>query len=139
MMYPAIIARYIVEGNMSMGEPIDSELADAFADFLPRFKRWVEHLLPPGGPTAVRVRLLGMVHCEGPQKMSGLATAQDTPTSASTTSAPSSPGSDHPPTRGSSPLPLHLGSRGQKLYGRTFRRDRRVTPRHRGRSHPWSR
>ena len=75
MMYPAIIARYIVEGNMSMGEPIDSELADAFADFLPRFKRWVEHLLPPGGPTAVRVRLLGMVHCEGPQKMSGLATA----------------------------------------------------------------
>jgi len=222
---------------MSMGEPIDSELADAFADFLPRFKRWIEHLLPPGGPTAVRVRLLGMVHCEGPQKMSGLATAlgitarrvtaladaleeeglvargsdprdrrvtwitltetgvamvdrlyeahleavaalfdelapdrkaallqsvrelsqrlsrpdpvrrgvgrldpaQDTPTSASTTSAPSSPGSDHPPTRGSSPLPLHLGSRGQKLYGRTFRRDRRVTPRHRGRSHPWSR
>ncbi|MDB5065581.1 MAG: MarR family transcriptional regulator [Chloroflexi bacterium] len=58
-----------------MGEPVDFELADAFVDFLPRFKRWVEHLLPSGGPTAVRIRLLGTVHCEGPQKMSGLATA----------------------------------------------------------------
>jgi DNA-binding MarR family transcriptional regulator len=57
-----------------MGEPIDFELADAFADVLPRFKRWVEHLLPSGGPSAVRIRLLGTVHCEGPQKMSGLAT-----------------------------------------------------------------
>src|SRR4030088_450387 len=56
-----------------MGEPIDFELADAFADVLPRFKRWVEHLLPSGGPSAVRIRLLGTVHCEGPQKMSGLA------------------------------------------------------------------
>jgi DNA-binding MarR family transcriptional regulator len=74
-MYPAIIAAYMVRGKHSMGEPIDFELADAFADFLPRFKRWIEQLLPPGGPTAVRVRLLGMVHCEGPQKMSDLATA----------------------------------------------------------------
>jgi DNA-binding MarR family transcriptional regulator len=57
-----------------MGEPIDFDLADAFVDFLPRFKRWVEHLLPSGGPSAVRVRLLATVHCEGPQKMSGLAT-----------------------------------------------------------------
>jgi DNA-binding MarR family transcriptional regulator len=58
-----------------VGEQIDSDLADAFVDFLPRFKQWVEHLLPSGGPTAVRVRLLGAVRCEGPQKMSGLATA----------------------------------------------------------------
>jgi DNA-binding MarR family transcriptional regulator len=57
-----------------MGEQIDFELADAFADVLPRFKRWVEHLLPSGGPSSVRIRLLGTVHCEGPQKMSGLAT-----------------------------------------------------------------
>ncbi len=75
MMYSATIAEYMVRGKQNMGEPIDFELAEAFADFLPRFKRWIEHLLPPGGPTAVRVRLLGMVHCEGPQKMSGLATA----------------------------------------------------------------
>ncbi|HEY2703968.1 MAG TPA: MarR family transcriptional regulator [Candidatus Dormibacteraeota bacterium] len=58
-----------------MGEPVDFELADAFVDFLPRFKRWIEHLLPPGETTAVRIRLLGTVHCEGRQKMSGLATA----------------------------------------------------------------
>jgi DNA-binding MarR family transcriptional regulator len=57
-----------------VGEQIDFDLADAFVDFLPRFKQWVEHLLPSGGPTAVRVRLLGAVQCEGPQKMSGLAT-----------------------------------------------------------------
>ena len=58
-----------------MEEQIDLDLSDAFVDFLPRFKVWVEHLLPSGGPTAVRVRLLGAVHCEGPQKMSGLASA----------------------------------------------------------------
>jgi DNA-binding MarR family transcriptional regulator len=75
MMYSATIAQYMVEVQESVGEPIDFELADAFADFLPRFKRWVEHLLPIGGPTAVRVRLLGTVHCEGRQKMSDLATA----------------------------------------------------------------
>src|SRR5712692_8638693 len=75
MVYSASIAEYIVEVQEPVGEQIDFDLADAFADFLPRFKRWVEHLLPSGGPTAVRVRLLGTVHCEGQQKMSELATA----------------------------------------------------------------
>ena len=58
-----------------MGEQIDLDLTDAFGDFLPRFKVWVERLLPSGGPSVARVWLLGALHCEGPQKMSGLATA----------------------------------------------------------------
>lgn len=75
MMYSASIAGYIVREKNQMGDQNDLDLADAFVDFLPRFKVWVEHLIPSGGPTAVRIRLLGAVHCEGPTKMSGLATA----------------------------------------------------------------
>jgi DNA-binding MarR family transcriptional regulator len=58
-----------------MGEQVDLELADAFVGFLPRFKLWLERLVPTGGPTAARIRLLGTVSCIGPQKMSELASA----------------------------------------------------------------
>jgi hypothetical protein len=50
----ATIALYVVEGQEPV-EKIDRDLADASADFLARPKRWVDQLLPFGGPTAVRV------------------------------------------------------------------------------------
>jgi DNA-binding MarR family transcriptional regulator len=47
-------------------------LVDEFADFGPSYMRWVKSRLQDRGLTYARMRLLGAVHCGGPQIMSSI-------------------------------------------------------------------
>jgi DNA-binding MarR family transcriptional regulator len=47
-------------------------LVDAFADFGPCYMRWVKSRLRDRGLTYARMRLLGALHCGGPQIMSSI-------------------------------------------------------------------
>jgi len=47
-------------------------LVDEFAAFGPLYLKWVRSRLQDGGMTYARVRLLGALHCNGPQIMSSI-------------------------------------------------------------------
>src|SRR3989337_2175600 len=48
------------------------QLGDEFADFGPCYMRWVKSRLQDRGLTYARMRLLGALHCGGPQIMSSI-------------------------------------------------------------------
>jgi len=50
-----------------------AELAAAAAVFASTFDRWANHKAVEAGLSAQRLRLLNVVHCQGPQKMADLA------------------------------------------------------------------
>jgi DNA-binding MarR family transcriptional regulator len=52
-----------------------NELARIFPAFDHAFSRWAESLLESTGVSASRARLLGALHCKGPQIMCGLSDA----------------------------------------------------------------
>jgi DNA-binding MarR family transcriptional regulator len=54
--------------------PADSalRLAERFLVLIPAFKRWVHSLCDGDGVSPARLRLLGVLHCRGPQIMSDL-------------------------------------------------------------------
>ena len=47
-------------------------LVDEFAAFGPLYLKWVRSRLQDGGMTYARMRLLGALHCKGPQIMSSI-------------------------------------------------------------------
>jgi DNA-binding MarR family transcriptional regulator len=47
-------------------------LVDEFATFGPLYLKWVRSRLQDGGMTYARMRLLGALHCKGPQIMSSI-------------------------------------------------------------------
>jgi DNA-binding MarR family transcriptional regulator len=47
-------------------------LVDEFAAFGPLYLKWVRSRLQDGGMTYARMRLLGSLHCKGPQIMSSI-------------------------------------------------------------------
>jgi DNA-binding MarR family transcriptional regulator len=47
-------------------------LVDEFAAFGPLYMKWVRSRLQDGGMTYARMRLLGALHCNGPQIMSSI-------------------------------------------------------------------
>ena len=47
-------------------------LVDEFAAFGPLYMKWVRSRLQDGGMTYARMRLLGSLHCKGPQIMSSI-------------------------------------------------------------------
>lgn len=47
-------------------------LVDEFADFTPCYTKWVKSRLGAGSTTYARMRLLGELHCNGPQIMSSI-------------------------------------------------------------------
>ncbi len=53
-------------------EDLRLRLVDEFADFGPSYMRWVRSRLQDCGLTYARMRLLGALHCGGPQIMSNI-------------------------------------------------------------------
>ena len=53
-------------------ESLSLRLVDEFADFGPCYMRWVKSLMQERGMTYARMRLLGALHCGGPQIMSSI-------------------------------------------------------------------
>jgi DNA-binding MarR family transcriptional regulator len=53
-------------------ENLRLRLVDEFADFGPCYMRWVKSRLQDRGLTYARMRLLGALHCGGPQIMSSI-------------------------------------------------------------------
>lgn len=53
-------------------EDLRLRLVDEFADFGPSYLRWVKSRLQDRGLTYARMRLLGTLHCGGPQIMSSI-------------------------------------------------------------------
>jgi DNA-binding MarR family transcriptional regulator len=56
----------------SVAENLPLRLVDEFADFGPSYMRWVKSQLQHCGLTYARMRLLGALHCGGPQIMSSI-------------------------------------------------------------------
>lgn len=56
----------------SVEEDLRLRLVDEFADFGPSYMRWVKSRLQDRGLTYARMRLLGALHCGGPQIMSSI-------------------------------------------------------------------
>ena len=56
----------------SAEEDLRLRLVDEFADFGPSYMRWVKSRLRDRGLTYARMRLLGALHCGGPQIMSSI-------------------------------------------------------------------
>jgi DNA-binding MarR family transcriptional regulator len=56
----------------SAEENLRLRLVDEFADFGPSYLRWVKSRLQDRGLTYARMRLLGALHCGGPQIMSSI-------------------------------------------------------------------
>jgi DNA-binding MarR family transcriptional regulator len=56
----------------SAEESLRLRLVDEFADFGPSYLRWVKSRLQDRGLTYARMRLLGALHCGGPQIMSSI-------------------------------------------------------------------
>ncbi len=54
------------------GEDLRLRLVEEFAAFGPAYMRWVKSRVRGGGITYARMRLLGVLHCRGPQIMSSL-------------------------------------------------------------------
>jgi DNA-binding MarR family transcriptional regulator len=61
----AIERDVVVEGS-------SLRLVDEFATFGPLYLKWVRSRLQDGGMTYARMRLLGALHCKGPQIMSSI-------------------------------------------------------------------
>ncbi len=53
-------------------EDLSLRLVDEFADFGPSYMKWVKSRLQDGGLTYARMRLLGALHCHGPQIMTSI-------------------------------------------------------------------
>lgn len=47
-------------------------LVDEFAAFGPSYMKWVKSRMQEGGPSYARMRLLGALHCGGPQIMTSI-------------------------------------------------------------------
>ena len=60
-----------IERETVVGESL-LRLVDEFADFGPLYLKWVRSRLQDGGMTYARMRLLGALHCKGPQIMSSI-------------------------------------------------------------------
>ena len=56
----------------SIAEESSLGLVDEFAAFGPLYMKWVRSRLQDGGMTYARMRLLGALHCNGPQIMSSI-------------------------------------------------------------------
>jgi DNA-binding MarR family transcriptional regulator len=56
----------------SVAEGSSVRLVDEFATFGPLYLKWVRSRLRGGGMTYARMRLLGALHCKGPQIMSSI-------------------------------------------------------------------
>ncbi len=56
----------------SAGENLRVRLVEEFAAFGPAYMRWVKSRLQEGGISYARMRLLGTLHCNGPQIMSSI-------------------------------------------------------------------
>jgi DNA-binding MarR family transcriptional regulator len=56
----------------SVAEGSSLRLVDEFAAFGPLYLKWVRSRLRGGGMTYARMRLLGALHCKGPQIMSSI-------------------------------------------------------------------
>ena len=56
----------------SVVEESSLRLVDEFAAFGPLYMKWVRSRLQDGGMTYARMRLLGALHCNGPQIMSSI-------------------------------------------------------------------
>lgn len=56
----------------SVAEGSSLRLVDEFAAFGPLYLKWVRSRLRDGGMTYARMRLLGALHCNGPQIMSSI-------------------------------------------------------------------
>ena len=56
----------------SVAEGSSLRLVDEFAAFGPLYMKWVRSRLQDGGMTYARMRLLGALHCNGPQIMSSI-------------------------------------------------------------------
>lgn len=56
----------------SVAEGSSLRLVDEFAAFGPLYLKWVRSRLQGGGMTYARMRLLGALHCNGPQIMSSI-------------------------------------------------------------------
>ena len=56
----------------SVVEGSSLRLVDEFAAFGPLYMKWVRSRLQDGGMTYARMRLLGALHCKGPQIMSSI-------------------------------------------------------------------
>jgi DNA-binding MarR family transcriptional regulator len=61
----AVERETVVEGS-------SLRLVDEFAAFGPLYLKWVRSRLQDGGMTYARMRLLGALHCKGPQIMSSI-------------------------------------------------------------------
>src|ERR671913_2092512 len=55
-----------------VAEESSLRLVDEFAAFGPLYLKWVRSRLQDGGMTYARMRLLGTLHCNGPQIMSDI-------------------------------------------------------------------
>ena len=60
-----------IERETVVGESL-LRLVDEFAAFGPLYLKWVRSRLQDGGMTYARMRLLGALHCKGPQIMSSI-------------------------------------------------------------------
>ena len=60
------------EGTGASGEDLRLRLVEEFAAFGSAYMRWVRSRARGGGITYARMRLLGALHCRGPQTMSSL-------------------------------------------------------------------
>ena len=58
--------------RQSVAEGSSLRLVDEFAAFGPLYMKWVRSRLQDGGMTYARMRLLGALHCNGPQIMSSI-------------------------------------------------------------------
>lgn len=56
----------------SAEEDLRLRLVDEFAGFGPSYMKWVKSRLRDRGLTYARIRLIGALHCGGPQIMSGI-------------------------------------------------------------------
>jgi len=59
-------------GRETVVEESSLRLVDEFAVFGPLYLKWVRSRLQDGGTTYARMRLLGALHCKGPQIMSSI-------------------------------------------------------------------
>ena len=59
-------------GQETVVEESSLRLVDEFAAFGPLYLKWVRSRLQDGGMTYARMRLLGALHCKGPQIMSSI-------------------------------------------------------------------
>src|ERR671916_2494772 len=55
-----------------VAEESSLRLVDEFAAFGPAYMKWVKSRLPDRGMTYARMRLLGALHCHGPQIMTSI-------------------------------------------------------------------